>query len=146
MTDTSGEPHFRVVLGVRSDDLDSNGHVRGPAYLAYADHARWAALEAAGIDVLELRARDIGPVNLETTLRFHRELRPLDQVEVRTWFLWGSGKTSQVTQRLHRADGTLAAEVTSVSGLLDLASRRLLPQPGDHWRALAADPAVLGLP
>ncbi len=32
---------FRVTIAVRADDIDRNGHVRGPAYLAYADHARW---------------------------------------------------------------------------------------------------------
>jgi acyl-CoA thioester hydrolase len=145
MTNSSDEPHSRSAITVRSDDLDQNGHVRGPAYLAYADHARWVALEAAGIDVTELLARGIGPVNLETTLRFHRELRPLDQVEVCSTFEWSTGKTSRVTQRMFRADGTLAAEVTSVSGLLDLTERRLLPHPDRYWRSLATDPSILGL-
>jgi acyl-CoA thioester hydrolase len=143
--DAELEAHARVTIPVRADDLDSNGHVRGPAYLAYADHARWVALEAAGIDVTELRARGIGPVNLETTLRFHRELRPLDQVEVCSTFEWSTAKTSRVTQRMFRADGSLVAEVTSVSGLLDLTERRLLPRPDRYWRSLATDPSVLGL-
>jgi len=136
----------RVLLAVRSDDLDQNGHVRGPVYLAYADHARWLTLEAAGIDVADLLARGIGPVNLETTLRFHRELRALDQVEVHTRFEWTTGKVSRVEQRLVRSsDGTLVAEVSSVSGLLDLTERKLLPRPDQYWRSLATDPAVLGL-
>ncbi|HWN34222.1 MAG TPA: acyl-CoA thioesterase [Pseudonocardia sp.] len=135
----------RVLLAVRADDLDPNGHVRGPAYLAYADHARWLALDAAGIDVADLLARGIGPVNLETTLRFHRELRALDQVEVHTRFEWTSGKVSRVLQRLVRSDGTLVAQVSSVSGLLDLTERKLLPRPDQYWRSLATDPAVLGL-
>jgi acyl-CoA thioester hydrolase len=135
----------RVLLAVRSDDLDPNGHVRGPAYLAYADHARWLALDAAGIDVADLLARGIGPVNLETTLRFHRELRALDEVEVQTRFEWTSGKVSRVLQRLVGSDGTLVAEVSSVSGLLDLTERKLLPRPDQYWRSLASNPAVLGL-
>jgi acyl-CoA thioester hydrolase len=135
----------RVLLAVRSDDLDPNGHVRGPAYLAYADHARWLTLDAAGIDVADLLLRGIGPVNLETTVRFHRELRALDQVEVHTRFEWTTGKVSRVKQRLVRSDGTLVAEVSSVSGLLDLTERKLLPRPDQYWRSLAIDPAVLGL-
>lgn len=135
----------RVLIAVRSDDLDPNGHVRGPAYLAYADHARWLTLDAAGIDVADLLARGIGPVNLETTLRFHRELRALDHVEVHTRFEWATGKVSWVEQRLARSDGTLVAEVSSVSGLLDLTARKLLPRPDQYWRSLAIDPAVLGL-
>ncbi|MCO1656351.1 acyl-CoA thioesterase [Pseudonocardia humida] len=136
---------FRVVVAVRSDDLDPNGHVRGSAYLAYGDHARWAALDAAGVEPADLRARRIGPVNLETTLRYHRELRPHDAVEVVTAFEWGTGRTSRVRQQLRRGDGVLAAEVSSVGGLLDLDTRRLLPDPGRYWLAIAARPELLGL-
>ena len=135
----------RIVLPVRSDDLDVVGHVRGPAYLAYADHARWSALVTAGIDLSDLAARRLGPVNLETTVRFRRELRAGGQVEVVSVFGWGTGRTSRVDQWLLRGDGVLAAQVSSVSGLLDLSTRRLLPGPDRYWRELAADPSMLGL-
>jgi acyl-CoA thioester hydrolase len=136
---------FRVTIAVRADDLDVNGHVRGPAYLAYADHARWVCVQAAGIDPAELAARRIGPVNLETTVRFHRELVPGSEVTVGCEFHWGAGKTSRVTQEFHAPDGTLVADVASVSGLLDLDRRRLLPDPGAYWRELATHPELLGL-
>lgn len=145
------EPEFsfadahRVVIAVRYDDVDSNGHVRGPAYLAYADHARWVAVADAGVDLAQLRERNIGPVNLETTLRFRHELRSHDEVEVRTVFRRGSGKIFRVVQELRRSDGVLVAEVTSVSGMLDLVDRRLLPAPDKYWTSLTSDPAVLGL-
>jgi acyl-CoA thioester hydrolase len=136
---------FRVAIAVRSDDLDVNGHVRGPAYLAYADHARWECVSAAGIDPMELNARNLGPVNLETTIRFHRELRCGDTVEVVTVFLWGNGKTSRVEQEIRTPDGTVVAEVRSVSGLLDLAERRLVADPGRYWLEIADKPELLGL-
>jgi acyl-CoA thioester hydrolase len=136
---------FRVTVAVRSDDLDVNGHVRGPAYLAYADHARWACLVAAGIDPMALNARNLGPVNLETTIRFHRELSGGDTVEVVTVFLWGNGKTSRVEQEFRTADGTAVAEVRSVSGLLDLTERRLVADPGRYWLEIADKPELLGL-
>jgi acyl-CoA thioester hydrolase len=136
---------FRVTIAVRADDLDANGHVRGPAYLAYADHARWSCVRAAGIDPAGLTARRIGPVNLETTVRFHRELVPGGEVSVSCEFQWGAGKTSRVVQEFRAPDGVLVAEVSSVSGLLDLDRRRLLPDPGAHWRELATYPELLGL-
>jgi len=49
-----------------------------------------------------------------------------------------------VTQEFHAPDGTLFAEVASVSGLLDLDRRRLLADPGAYWRELAARPELLG--
>ncbi|WP_370970511.1 acyl-CoA thioesterase [Amycolatopsis sp. cg9] len=136
---------FQVTIPVRCDDIDANGHVRGPAYLAYADHARWSCVQAAGIDLAELAARRIGPVNLETTVRFHHELVPGGEVTVSCSFEWGAGKTSRVTQEFHAPDGTLVASVSSVSGLLDLDRRRLVSDPAAHWRELAARPELLGL-
>ncbi|MCR6490324.1 thioesterase family protein [Amycolatopsis sp. OK19-0408] len=136
---------FRVTIAVRCDDIDANGHVRGPAYLAYADHARWSCVQAAGIDLAELSARRIGPVNLETTVRFHRELVAQGEVSVSCEFKWGAGKTSRVEQEFVAPDGTLVASVSSVSGLLDLDRRRLVADPGRYWRELAARPELLGL-
>jgi acyl-CoA thioester hydrolase len=60
-------------------------------------------------------------------------------------FTDGDAKTCLVRQELRRVDGVLAAEVTSVSGLLDLNTRRLIPDPGGRWRALAANPTLFGL-
>jgi acyl-CoA thioester hydrolase len=48
-------------------------------------------------------------------------------------------------QQLALAGGTPVAEVTSVSGLLDLETRRLVEHPGEALRALAETPELLGL-
>lgn len=50
-----------------------------------------------------------------------------------------------VEQHIHKPGGTLAATVRSVSGLLDLAERRLVADPARHWLALADKPELLGL-
>jgi len=39
----------------------------------------------------------------------------------------------------------LAAEITNIGGLLDLRTRRLVPDPGDIWRSAANAPELLGL-
>ncbi|OXM53625.1 thioesterase [Amycolatopsis thailandensis] len=136
---------FRVTIDIRTDDLDINGHVRGPAYLAYADHARWESVWAAGVDPLALKAANLGPVNLETTIRFRRELRARARIDVLTRFVWEPGKISLVVQEFVTPDGTVVAEVESLSGLLDLEHRRLVPDPALHWRKYAARPEILGL-
>ncbi|GAA5123965.1 acyl-CoA thioesterase [Pseudonocardia adelaidensis] len=46
---------FQVRLEVRSYELDTQGHVTTAAYLQYADHTRWKLLEAAGVDLEEMR-------------------------------------------------------------------------------------------
>ncbi|UJW30466.1 thioesterase family protein [Saccharothrix sp. AJ9571] len=134
-----------ITLPVRSDDLDTNGHVRGPAYLTYADHARWVTAVAAGADLEVFRAHGLGPVNLETTIRHLAELHAADSVTITSVYEWPGGRTSRIFQQLHRQDGVVVAEVSSVCGLLDLTERKLVADPAGRWRALATNPALLGL-
>ncbi|PXX57773.1 acyl-CoA thioester hydrolase [Nocardia tenerifensis] len=133
-------------MEVRVSDLDPQLHVTGAAYHQYADHSRFACVQAAGISVDELIADGFGPVNLETTIKFQRELRGGDTVDVSCVWLWGTGKTYRVEQVLTRADGEVAATVTNVSGLLDLKARRLVADPAREWAARARKPELLGFP
>jgi acyl-CoA thioester hydrolase len=113
--------------------------------MQYAEHVRWSLVRAGGVRQSDLLDKGVGPVNLETTMRFFRELRAGDEVDVTCVFLWGEGKSFRVESRILLADGTVAAEVNSVGGLMDLKERRLVPDPGEYFRALATDPAILGL-
>jgi acyl-CoA thioester hydrolase len=136
---------FRTRIAVRAYELDTQGHLNGAVYVHYADHARWELLRAAGITVDDLLTTGIAPVSLETTIRYHRELRGGDEVDVSCKFVWTGGKTFRVVQEFRLADGTLVADVTNVGGLLDLQERRLVTDPDMHWRSLAEAPALLGL-
>lgn len=136
---------FTNRIEVRVSDLDLQGHVTGAAYHQYADHCRFTCVQAAGISVEEMLAGGVGPVNLETMLRFQRELRGGDSVDITCEWVWGTGKTYRVEHVLTRADGEPVATVTNVSGLLDLTSRRLMADPARRWRSLASHPELLGL-
>ncbi len=141
-----GVVSFSTRIEVRISDLDPQLHVTGAAYHQFADHSRFACVQAAGISVDELIADGFGPVNLETTIKFHRELRGGDAVDVSCVWLWGTGKTYRVEQILTRADGEVAATVINVSGLLDLRARRLVNDPAREWAARATKPELLGFP
>jgi acyl-CoA thioester hydrolase len=136
---------FRVRIAVRGYEIDAQGHLGGVVYLQYAEHARWECLRAAGISPHTLAAAGVGPVQLETTIRWHRELRAGDAVEVSCVFVWGDGKTFRVRQEFRRADGALVAELANVGGLLDLERRRLVADPAGRFRSLATAPQLLGL-
>lgn len=79
-----GTEPFSIRMDVRVYELDPQRHVAGPVYLRYADHSRFVCMQTAGISVEELLAAGIGPVNLETTIRYRRELRTGDAVDVST--------------------------------------------------------------
>lgn len=136
---------FQVRVKVRGYELDTQGHLNWAEYLHYAEHARWELLAAAGISQDALLATGIGPVVLDAHVTFKRELRGGDEVDVSCTFSWGGRKTYEIIQDFTRADGALAATLTSKAGFLDLAERHLISDPAKYLRSLAAIPSILGL-
>jgi acyl-CoA thioester hydrolase len=136
---------YSVPVTVRGYETDVQGHLNQSVYLNYAEHARWSLLQAAGISQTELIGKGVGPVALETTIRYKRELMAGDEVEVTCAFDWSEGKTFRIQQTIRRTDGTVAAEITAVGGLMNLKERRLVPRPQDHFKELATDPSLFGL-
>ncbi|MEU0372679.1 thioesterase family protein [Streptomyces sp. NPDC006283] len=135
---------FSVGVTVRGYELDTQGHLNQAVYLQYAEHARWELLRAAGLPQEKLLAGGVGPVALEVTVKYARELRGGDEVRVTCQFLYGEGKTFRVVQQILKDDGTVAAEITGVAGMLDLSTRRLIADPRGHLAALADNPDLLG--
>lgn len=135
---------FAVRVRVRGYELDMNGHLNQAVYMQYGEHARWELLRAAGISAEALTGAGVGPIVLELTIRFRNELRDGDEVDVTCTYRPKGTKTFTVEHELRRADGTVAAEITGVGGLLDLGERRLVPDPVDRLRALATNPDLLG--
>ncbi|MER7179171.1 acyl-CoA thioesterase [Streptomyces hyaluromycini] len=136
---------YAVRLTVRGYETDVQGHVNQAVYINYAEHARWSLLQAAGVTQAELIGRGVGPVGLETTIRYKRELLAGDEVDVTCAFEWSGGKTFRVVQKITKADGTLAAEVDAVGGLLDLKARKLVADPREIFKELTSDPELFGL-
>ncbi|MCT9081942.1 acyl-CoA thioesterase [Streptomyces fulvoviolaceus] len=136
---------FSVPVTVRGYETDVQGHLNQSVYINYAEHARWSLLKAAGISQSGLIGKGVGPVALETTIRYQRELVAGDEVEVTCGFDWGGGKTFRIQQTIRKTDGTVAAEITAVGGLMDLKERRLIANPRGLFKELAADASLFGL-
>jgi acyl-CoA thioester hydrolase len=136
---------FQVRVRVRGYELDTQGHLNWAEYLHYAENARWECMAAAGITQDKLLASGVGPAALDAHITFKHELRGGDEVDVSCEFRWIGRKVFEVFQDLTRADGTLAANVTSTTGLLDLRERRLITDPAKHLRELATAPEIMGL-
>jgi acyl-CoA thioester hydrolase len=136
---------FQVRIAVRGYELDLQGHVNQAVYLQYGEHARWQFFIEAGLTPEVLVGAGVGPVVLETTIRYLKELRAGDEVDVSCRFLFSGGKTFQVEQDYTRIDGVPVARVTGVAGLLDRNTRRLVADPAERLRALATDVSLLGL-
>lgn len=136
---------FSVPVTVRGYELDTQGHLNQAVYLQYSEHARWELLRAAGIQQNDLIAGGIGPVAVEMNVRFLRELRGGEEVDVTCELAWAEGKVFQFKQQILKKDGTVCADIVVVGGILDLQARKLVPNPAERLAAVASDPALLGI-
>ncbi|GAA3780559.1 acyl-CoA thioesterase [Streptomyces phyllanthi] len=136
---------YAVKVTVRGYETDALGHLNQSVYLQYAEHARWSLLQEAGIAPSELLAKGVGPVTLEQTIRYLRELRAGDETEVTCSFIWDEGKTHRIEQTIRKADGTVAAEISVKWGLMDLKERRLVADSREVFKAMASDAKAFGL-
>ncbi|MEU1304089.1 thioesterase family protein [Streptomyces shenzhenensis] len=136
---------FSVRVTVRGYETDVQGHLNQAVYLNYAEHARWSLLQAVGISQTRLVGQGVGPVALETRIRYLRELLAGDEVDVTCVFEWSGGKTFRILQTIRKTDGTVAAEITAVGGILDLKLRKLVADPREVFKELATDLAPLGM-
>lgn len=139
---------FTTTVTVRGYETDANGHVNHAVYHQYGEHGRTEFLRVAGLDVPDLAAAGLGPVILESTVRFLAELRVGDEVEVALDVRFGEGKTFRMDTELRRGE-QVCATLTGVMGLLDHATRRLVADPRGRMLALAdpeTGPQLLGKP
>ncbi|WP_328402744.1 acyl-CoA thioesterase [Nocardia sp. NBC_00403] len=136
---------FSTPVVVRSYELDTRGHLNQAVYVQYAEHARWELMRAAGVGHDKLLASGVGPVVLETTIKYRHELRSGDEVRITCEFDWQQGKTFRIRQEIRKLDGTVAAEVSAIGGVIDLATRKLVEAPSERFRTLAERPGLLGL-
>ncbi|MER6524292.1 acyl-CoA thioesterase [Streptomyces sp. NPDC001508] len=136
---------FSVRVTVRGYETDVQGHLNQAVYLNYAEHARWSLLQAVGVSQSRLVGQGVGPVALETRIRYLRELLAGDEVEVTCAFEWGGGKTFRILQTIRKTDGTVAAEISAVGGILDLKLRKLVADPREVFKELTTDLGPLGL-
>lgn len=127
---------FTTTVTVRGYECDANGHVNHAVYHQYGEHGRTETLRALGIEITDLTAAGLGPVILETTVRFLAELRAGDEVDIVLDLRFGEGKTFRMDIELRRRD-VLAATITGTMGLLDHGTRRLVADPRGRLRALA---------
>lgn len=137
---TSGKSApFTVHLTVRGYELDALGHVNQAVYHSYAEHARTELLRAIGLPIQTVLSHNVAPVLLTGTMRYLRELRADEEIDVSAEMKYGEGKTFHVDSTITKADGTVSAEFEGLFGLMDLARRRLVADPRGRLAAISTD-------
>ncbi len=75
--------HFKYNITVRGYELDSFNHLNNAVYLNYLEQARWCVFKE--LDMLDyLSNNKYSIVVIETNIRYIKELKLFDEVEIQT--------------------------------------------------------------
>jgi acyl-CoA thioester hydrolase len=112
-------------------DMDFNSHMKNTAYLDKTADVRQMFLMENGFPMEEFMRLRIGPVVMKDEVEYFKEVGLQQKINV-TYALAGhapDGSRFLLRHEIFRADGKLAARVTSAGGWLDLAARKLIAPP-----------------
>jgi acyl-CoA thioester hydrolase len=122
---------FARTFHARWGDMDFLAHMSNRAYLDICPDVRLMYFAENGFPTRELERLRIGPVVRRDTLEYFRELRLLEPftVNLACAGLSTDGSRFRLRNEFLRADGGLAARVTSEGGWLSLDTRKLCAAP-----------------
>lgn len=126
-------PVTKYEVMIRESHLDSYGHMNNAAYLVLFEEARWDYITKNGYGYKKVQEIQQGPVVLELSMKFRREITLREQITITLQLLEVKGLVSRFRQEMIKEDGTVATELELTFGLFDLKARRLI-EPTPEWK------------
>lgn len=123
---------FNYSLTIKEHHLDTFGHVNNATYLQLLEEARWEFLHSRGFDLPTIQALRMGPIVLECTIQFIKELRLRQDIVIESQMLSYEGKIGKMQQSILTKDGVCCARATLTFGFFDMTSRKLI-LPSTQW-------------
>jgi len=123
---------FDKTILISEAHLDSFGHLNNARYHELFEQARWDLITSRGFGIDTIHRTQTGPVILEVTVRFMRELSPREQIVIRSELVSYERKVGKLRQQMLKADGDVACEAIYTFGLWDLERRKLI-EPTPAW-------------
>jgi thioesterase-3 len=123
---------FSSELTIRENHLDTFGHVNNATYFQLFEQARWDIITERGYGLKEVQKNKKGPIILGAEIKFLRELKLRETIQIQTRCEPFEGKVAKIHQSMVKADGTVGCEVVFTFAFFDLAERKIIP-PSQEW-------------
>lgn len=124
---------FEQSVFIREEHLDTFGHVNNARYLEIFEQARWDLITDNGFGLDYVKSSGTGPVILELSLRFMREVKNRQHMLIKSFLDSYEGKIGRMTQQLIDEANQVCCEGKFVLALWDTQSRKLIA-PTPEWR------------
>ncbi len=127
---------FEYQIQILEYHLDTFGHVNNAVYFELYEQTRWDFITKNGYGLKEVHERQQGPVVLDVSCRFKRELVNREMITIKSQSEPWKGKIGRIKQEMYKADGTLASDATFTFGFMDFAKRKLIDPPLEWLQAI----------
>jgi len=130
-------PVHEFPLVIHEGHLDTFGHVNNATYLQLFEQARWDWTTRGGYGLEKIQETQRGPIILDCTVQFRRELTNRRAVVIRSWIDELRPKIAKVRQDIIASGATggepeLYCSATFTMAFFDLAARRII-EPSEAW-------------
>jgi YbgC/YbaW family acyl-CoA thioester hydrolase len=132
MNPISKNKPFEYSFVVTDDLLDGYNHVNNARYLDLYERARWDILEKSGLGRESIHRNKIGPVIIEVTVRFSRELLPGEEIKILTTSRRKNELVFYFDQQMINSQGKIASKAIFTTSLFDLEKRKMV-KADDEW-------------
>lgn len=120
---------FTYPTYIKEIHLDAFGHMNNAAYLTVFEEARWDLITKNGFGLKKIIECGLGPTILEVNLKYLRELKARDVVDIQTKLISYQKKIGVLEQSFVRG-ADICAQAQFTFGLFSLTERKLvLPTP-----------------
>lgn len=126
---------------IRESHLDSFGHVNNAVYMKLFEEARWELIHARGYGMAEVQKEKKGPIVLEVSIQFKKELKLREQIEIHTKVLELRDRFFRLEQTILNEKGQAAAVAQFQMGFFDLSARKLVPMTPEWLRVFKPGPS-----
>lgn len=96
------------------------------------EEARWDFITEYGHGLKEFHEKKAGPVILETTIKFKRELPNREKIRIESSVISLKDKIMQLEQVIYKEDESVSSTAIFTIGFMDLKLRKLVSFP-DYW-------------
>ena len=122
---------FKFNYQIEEKDLDVFGHVNNANYFRIFEMARWDFITENGFGLERIMKENRGPVLLEASIRFRKELKNRDQIIIHSQAKEFDGRFLTLNQQMKR-DGRLCCEANFKLAFFDTVARKMLT-PDLEW-------------
>jgi thioesterase-3 len=122
---------------IQEHHLDSFGHVNNASYIMIYEQARWDLITKNGLGLEYILQTQTGPVILDLSVRFKRELKNRELIKITSQVLdVPSPKIIILEQTIINQEEKISSNARFTMGFFDLRSRKLMEAPCEWLKAI----------